>query len=125
MTPADILVVEDEPDLARNIRILLRGYGYASRIATTLAEGLAELAAKQPDILILDIMLPDGNGLEILRKIRLDPAQSNLAVIVLSSLAQKKEIEAGFAVGANAYVPKPYDPEKLLSAIQLLLAEKR
>lgn len=123
--PFDILLVEDEPDLAKNITILLRGYGYSSRVAGTLAAGIAALGAKRPDLVILDVMLPDGSGLEILRKIRHDPHLGTLPVIVLSSLAQKREIEAGFAVGANAYIPKPYDPENLVQAIQMIIAEAR
>jgi DNA-binding response OmpR family regulator len=121
----DILLVEDEPDLARNITILLRGYGFASRVAGTLEAGVAALAEKRPSLVVLDVMLPDGSGLEILRRIRHDPELSSLPVVVLSSLAQKREIEAGFAVGANAYIPKPYDPENLMQAIQMLIAESK
>ena len=124
-SPADILIVEDEPDLAKNMRSLLRGHGHAPRVAVSLMEGLKELESRRPDILVLDVMLPDGSGLEILRRCRLSTGLSDLPVIVLSSLAQRNEIEAGFAVGANAYIPKPYDPEKLLSAVKLLLAELR
>jgi DNA-binding response OmpR family regulator len=121
----DILLIEDEPDLARNISILLRGHGFASRIAGTLEAGVSALAARRPSLVILDVMLPDGSGLEILRRIRHDPELSSLPVIVLSSLARKREIEAGFAVGANAYIPKPYDPESLMQAIQMLIAESK
>lgn len=119
---AELLIVEDEADLVAIIRVRLKASGYDVRVAGTRAEGLAALAEKTPDVLILDILLPDGTGLDILESVRKNPALRNLPVIILSSFTSQDKVDAGYALGADCYLAKPYDPTKLVIAIDRLLS---
>lgn len=119
----NLLIVEDERALADIVSVRLVNAGYAVRVAHTVGAGLAALRAAPPDLLILDILLPDGSGYEILGQMRDDSDLEDIPVIMLTGLGDHEQIENGFIKGANAYLPKPYEPDKLIAAIELLFAE--
>jgi DNA-binding response OmpR family regulator len=122
---ADVLVVEDTADIATLLKLRLVKSGYRPRVAATLAEAFEELRKTIPEIVLLDLGLPDGNGQEFLTSIRENPETRNLPVVILSAIASTDQIEEGFVRGANSYLSKPYSQKDLLSCIEMLLTEAR
>ncbi len=113
-----VLIVDDDEKLRKLLGEYLEGYGYA---ILTLAEGsnvMATIKAKQPDIVILDIMLPRKNGLEVLRDIR---NESKLPVIMLTAKGDDADRIVGLEMGADDYLPKPFNPRELLARIKAVL----
>ena len=113
-----VLIVDDDEKLRKLLREYLEGYGYA---ILTLAEGsnvMATIKAKQPDIVILDIMMPHKNGLEVLRDIR---GESKLPVIMLTAKGEDADRIVGLEMGADDYLPKPFNPRELLARIKAVL----
>lgn len=119
----DVLIVDDIVDIATLLTQRLLKCGYRARVASTMAGAFEELQRRIPEIVLLDLALPDGNGREVLSWIRANPATRNLPVVILSAIALKEEIEEGFVRGANSYLSKPYSMKELLACIELLLAE--
>lgn len=122
--PVEILYVEDELDLLFLVSKRLEWEGFHVETATTVEEARAALERHTPDILLLDLMLPDGSGLNVLSEVREKGRQRNLPVIVLTGVGHNEAIEEGFSKGANAYLTKPVSTEKLMQAIQVILEEK-
>lgn len=127
MRPVDVaarrlLVVEDEADIAESIRMRLEHEGHSVRIAATRASAIKSLQTEPPDLVVLDIRLPDGSGYDVLKFIREDVALRETPVIILTCLGATEEIEDGFIAGANAYHPKP-NLDRLPAAIECLIAE--
>jgi DNA-binding response OmpR family regulator len=112
------LIVEDHPDQAQMVAGLLRFRNFDPLIADTGAKGL-ELAQKHsPDVLILDLMLPDISGFDVCRRLRSDRATMLTPVVMLTALGDDINRRQGFRVGANAYVTKPYGIQDLIDAIE-------
>lgn len=121
--PAHIVYVEDEADLLYIMSKRLEWEGFEVEGVTNKAEALAAIERRKPDLLLLDLMLPDGSGLEVLSSVRSRLMTQDLPVIVFTGLGSSDAIIDGFTSGANAYITKPVAAEKLLQAIQMLLAE--
>jgi two-component system phosphate regulon response regulator PhoB len=85
------------------------------------AEALASVGARKPDLAVLDIAMPEVDGLEVLRRLRADAMTSDLPVVLLSARAQKVDVERGFAIGATAYLKKPFSPRELREHVAELL----
>ena len=117
-----VLIVEDDPDQLALADLRVSMAGYAVRVARKAAELLAELRTRQPpDIMLLDVMLPDGNGFDILAKIRSHRKLAMLPVVMLTAKTEKADIQRGLALGADAYVTKPYSKSVLVDAIRQVL----
>ncbi len=119
---ARVLVVEDEAGIADLLQEVLRGEGYAVEHAATGADGLARIAAGGLDLVLLDLMLPEVDGLELCRRARaaaLDDVY--LPIIIVTALASSADRRAGFTAGADDYVAKPFDMEELLARVQVWL----
>jgi DNA-binding response OmpR family regulator len=116
-----ILVVDDEPHIRRVLSTILGGQGFDVLMASDGEEGLETLAANEVDLVILDLMMPGANGLEILAKIRTSPSQSDTPVIILTAKGQDTDREAAFAGGANDFLTKPFSPKKLIARIHEIL----
>ena len=116
--PARVLVIDDEPQIRRFLDISLRAQGYRVDAADTGAAGLAALATQGADLLILDLGLPDRDGIEVLRELR---QWSQVPVIVLSVRAAEAEKVAVFDAGANDYVTKPFGVQELMARARALL----
>jgi two-component system, cell cycle response regulator len=112
---SSIVVVEDDPSTARLLAYLLTSHGYQVRLAESLASGRAELARMPADLVILDRNLPDGDGLDLAREIKVD---GRCYVMMLTSLATDQAKLDGFEGGADDYVTKPFTPEELLARIR-------
>ena len=115
----DILVIEDDPSLLMGLTLNLEKEGYRVRPATDGRRGLAELDRGEPDLVVLDLMLPGVNGLDILRRIREDDA--GLPVVVLTALGTEGDKIRGLDLGANDYVTKPFSIAELLARIRAAL----
>ena len=112
-----ILLIEDEPQMQRFLRIVLQGQGYCFIEAQTGQEGLVQAATRSPDIILLDLGLPDIDGLEVTRRLR---EWSDIPIIVLSAREQEQDKIKALDEGADAYLVKPVKPQELL----MLLEEK-
>ncbi len=115
---ARILVVDDEPHIVRGLKIILRTAGYAVEAAETKAEALASLAARPPDAVVLDLVLPDGQGVDVCREVR---RWSGLPIVVLSAVGDEREKVRALDAGADDYVTKPFGTDELLARLRAVL----
>jgi two-component system KDP operon response regulator KdpE len=113
-----VLVVDDEPQIVRGLKIILRSAGYAVEAAETVAEALASLAARPPDALVLDLVLPDGQGVEVCREVR---RWSRLPIVVLSAVGDEREKVKALDAGADDYVTKPFGSDELLARLRAVM----
>lgn len=116
-----ILVVEDEIDLAELVAFNLRSAGHDVTVAHDGHTALAEIQRGQPDLLVLDVMLPDLSGIEVCRRLRRNPQTVRLPVIMLTARSDEVDRVVGFEVGADDYVPKPFSPRELVLRIEAIL----
>jgi two-component system KDP operon response regulator KdpE len=113
-----ILVVDDEPQILRALRTTLRGAGYDVDTADTAETALAAAAAHPPEAVILDLVLPDGNGKDVCRELR---KWTSAPVIVLSAVGEEREKIAALDAGADDYVTKPFSVDELLARLRAAL----
>ena len=123
---AKILIVEDEPLVARMYQKTLTFDGFETDIAIGGKEGLEKIKKGKPSLVLLDIMMPEPNGIEVLEKVKADPKTKNIPVIVLTNLAGSHDTQLALSKGAAAYwVKKETEPEKLGTKIKEILGRKR
>jgi two-component system phosphate regulon response regulator PhoB len=120
-----ILVVDDEPDLLELVRVNLDQAGYEVRTAASGREALDQLRASPPDLVVLDLMLPDLSGTEICRQLRADPKFAGLPVIMLTAKADEVDRVVGLELGADDYVTKPFSPRELSLRVRAVLRRRR
>jgi DNA-binding response OmpR family regulator len=120
-----VLVVEDEANILLSLTFVLEREGYEVRSATTGQEGLARMRQEQPDLIILDLMLPDISGYEVCREARGDPRLEQTPILVLTARAQEAERQRGMEMGATEYVTKPFRVADLLARVARLLEHHR
>ncbi len=119
------MVVEDEKEIRDLVRYNLQRAGYRVAAAADGEEGLRQVFAARPDALVLDLMLPGRNGLEILREVRGEPATRDLPVLVLTARATEMDKLLGFDHGADDYLTKPFSPRELVARVKALLRRAR
>lgn len=113
-----ILVVDDEEHVVAAIVTNLQLEGYEVIPAYNGMEALELVREEKPDLVVLDVMMPEMNGWEVLQSLKTDPATENLPVIMLTALSQDRDIEKGWELEANAYLTKPFDPAKLIRIVR-------
>ena len=118
-----VLVVEDETRLLRNLTKALREEGYAVDAAADGEEGLYKAQSNDYDAIVLDVMLPDLDGFEVLRRLRTQPATASTPCVALSANAMPDHIERALAAGMVDYWTKPLDFRRFLAALDALLAK--
>ena len=116
-----ILIVDDEPHIRRLLATRLEAEGYDIREAGDGEECLTMLPGFVPDLVLLDLMMPGANGLEVLSRIRADPERASVPVIILTAKGQDSDRDLAFAGGASDFVTKPFSPMKLLARIREIL----
>jgi two-component system phosphate regulon response regulator PhoB len=122
---ARILVVDDEPDLLELVRLTLDQAGHQVETAASGREALDALRRHRPDLLILDLMLPDVSGTEVCRRLRADSELATLPVIMLTAKADEVDRVVGFEIGADDYVTKPFSPRELVLRVGAVLRRSR
>ncbi len=125
MTRERVLIVEDEPDIARLIQFHLAREGYPT---TIVASGRAALEAMEserpPDLVVLDIMLPDLDGLEVCRRLKRERATRMVPILMVSARGEESDIVAGLELGAEDYVTKPFSPKVLMARVKAALRRR-
>ena len=121
MTVQSILMIEDNRETVRALRVFLENAGFRVLSAYDGASGLQLLRSEQPDLLILDLMLPDQNGLDITRLVRGDSALKSTPIIMLTARIDDTDKIVGLEVGADDYIAKPYNPREVLARVRSVL----
>ncbi len=119
-----ILVVDDEEDILNVLRFRLEANNYEVLVASDGQEGLNKARSEKPDLMILDLMLPKLDGYKVCRMLKFDEDYKAIPIIIFTARVQKKDEELGMEMGADAYIPKPFEPEILLGKIKELLNKK-
>jgi DNA-binding response OmpR family regulator len=116
-----ILIVDDERDIVKTLMIRLQGAGYEVVTAFDGAQGIFVAHKEKPDLILLDIRMPAGNGFSVAEKLKHSMNTSSIPVIFLTGSPEKNAEERAMTLGARFYIKKPYDPEELLDAIKRAL----
>jgi len=118
---ARILIVEDDPDIAELVARYLEKAGFTTERAATGRAALAAIATRLPDAVVLDLMLPHVDGLEVCRAVRANEATAALPIIMLTARAEESERIVGLELGADDYLSKPFSPNELVARVRALL----
>ena len=121
MEQRKILIVEDEVSLLKLESILLTTRGYKVSAVTDGLKALEEIKNDIPDLVLLDIMIPGIDGFEVCRRIKADPVTANLPVVMLTAKKSSADQARGVAVGADAYITKPFKSAKIIEVVEELL----
>ena len=116
-----ILVVDDEEQLLMMVQMRLEAAGYDVLLARDGQEGLDKAKAEKPDLLILDLMLPKMDGFKVCGLLKKDARYSKMPIILFTARSQQSDMQVGKEVGADAYMVKPFQPQKLLDKVSELL----
>ncbi len=117
-----IMVVDDDPDMVTLLRLMLEQKGLNVMCAYSGLQALADLEKQKPDLILLDIIMPEMDGFEVLRRLKAAPETSSIPVILLSALDQLKDISTGYEIGADHYITKPFTNTHLMTVIDHLLS---
>jgi two-component system, OmpR family, response regulator MtrA len=120
---ARVLVADDDEDILALVTAVLERKGYEVTAVHDGAQALESVQVQSPDLVVLDIAMPELDGLEVLRRVRADADTRDLPVILLSAQAQEADLERGYATGASAYVKKPFSPRELAERVDALLPQ--
>ena len=123
MTKKKILVVDDEAEIVKALQIKLEVSGYEVLIAYDGEEGLERVRKEKPDLLILDLILPEVGGYKVCDLLKADARYDKIPIIMLTAKTQEEDIWVGEEVGADAYITKPFEYQVLLSEIKKLLKD--
>ena len=116
-----ILIIEDEPDIRKNLEYNLSREGYSVLTAASIAEAEQLIYSNNLSLILLDLMLPDGSGLELCKKMKSDPDIQNLPIIILTAKDDEVDKVVGFEIGADDYVTKPFSVRELILRIKAVL----
>jgi DNA-binding response OmpR family regulator len=120
--PKEILIVDDEPSIIVPIQFLMEQQGYNVMVAENGESALDIIYKYKPDLILLDIMLPRIDGYEVCEIVRLDPRYRDIKIIFLTAKGREVEIAKGLALGADAYIIKPFSNTELVAKVKELLA---
>ncbi len=118
-----ILIVDDEPNIVISLEFLMQQAGFELAIARDGEQALMQMAAFEPDLILLDAMLPLRDGFEVCQKIRENSRWDSVKIVMLSAKGRDAEISKGLALGADAYITKPFSTRELIALVQRLLAD--
>ena len=119
--PKEILIVDDEPSIVVPIQFLMEQQGYSVLVAENGEDALDVIYKYKPDLILLDIMLPRIDGYEVCEIVRLNPEYRNTKIIFLTAKGREVEIAKGLALGADAYITKPFSNTELIAKVKELL----
>lgn len=116
-----ILIADDEPNIVISLEFLMKKEGFQVAVAGDGEEAMAKVASFGPDLLLLDVMMPKKSGFEVCEALRADPANSALKIVMLTAKGRETEVAKGLAIGADAYVTKPFSTKDLVVRVKELL----
>ena len=116
-----ILIVDDEPNIVTSLEFLMRGSSYEVQVARNGEEALRRAESFRPDLVLLDVMMPQRSGFEVCQKIRENPALRDVKIVMLTAKGRDLEKDRGLNLGANAYVTKPFSTKELMNTVRGLL----
>ncbi|RKQ87175.1 response regulator receiver domain-containing protein [Solirubrobacter pauli] len=122
--PRTVLVADDDEDILQLVSFRLQRAGYTVVTAADGPQALAAAREHQPDLAVLDVMMPGLNGYEVTRQLRADAATAQIPVILLTARVQEADVSRGFEAGADDYLRKPFSPQELRSRVQAILARR-
>jgi two-component system, OmpR family, alkaline phosphatase synthesis response regulator PhoP len=125
MGQQDILIVEDEADILELVRHVLEKEGFTVRAAADGEAALREARLRRPDLLLLDLMLPGMDGLEVCRRLRALPETAALPIVMLTARGEENDVVAGLNLGADDYVTKPFSPRVLVARLQAVFRRRQ
>jgi DNA-binding response OmpR family regulator len=117
-----ILIVDDEPNIVISLEFLMKKEGFEVAVAGDGEEALAKVATFGPDLMLLDVMMPKKSGFEVCEALRADPARAGLLIVMLTAKGRDTEVAKGIALGADAYVTKPFSTKELVAKVKEMLA---
>ena len=120
-----ILVVDDEEDILELVRFNLAKDGYQVKAVASGEDGLREARASQPDLIVLDLMLPGLDGLEVCKNLKGDPKTKDIPVVMLTATGTEADVVTGLELGADDYVVKPFSPRVLIARVKAVLRRKK
>ncbi|MDO8475218.1 MAG: response regulator [Candidatus Rokubacteria bacterium] len=120
-----VLIVEDEPDIRELVVHHLKREGYLVSAASSGEEALRQVQAAPPDLVLLDLMMPAMDGLEVCRRLRQDPATVSLPIVMLTAKGDEIDRVLGLEIGADDYIVKPFSPKELLARVRAVLRRSR
>lgn len=116
-----ILIVDDEENIVISLEFLMEQAGYDLRVAKNGQEALEQVVNFDPDLILLDVMMPKINGFEVCRRVRELPGGQKIKIIMLTAKGREVEITKGLAMGADAYITKPFSTKELMAQVQQML----
>lgn len=117
-----ILIVDDEPNIVISLEFLMKKEGFEVAVANDGEEALAKVASFNPDLMLLDVMMPKKSGFEVCEALRADPQRAGLQIVMLTAKGRDTEVAKGLALGADAYVTKPFSTKDLVAMVKAMLA---
>ena len=118
-----ILIADDEPNIVASLEFLMKQKGYEVRVVDNGKDALDAIASFTPDLVLLDVMMPAVGGYEVAQQVRANPAWAGIRIVMLSAKGRDVEVSKGMAVGADAYVTKPFATRDLVAKVTELLGE--
>lgn len=118
-----VLIADDEPNIVVSLEYLLEKNGYVVKVARNGEEALTCVEQFRPDLILLDVMLPLRNGFEVCQKIRQTPEWQDTRIIMLTAKGRDTEVSKGLALGADAYITKPFSTKGLVAEVRKLLGD--
>lgn len=116
-----ILIVDDEPNIVISLEYLMKKEGFEVAVANDGDTALAMVAQFRPDLVLLDVMMPKKSGYEVCQQMRADPALAGIKVLMLTAKGRESEVAKGIALGADAYVTKPFSTKDLVARVKAML----
>lgn len=116
-----ILVVDDSPFIVRSLAFILKKHGYEIITATDGEEALAKIREERPDLVFLDVMMPEKDGYEVCREVRGNPEMGNPYIIMLTARGQEADRERGLRLGADEFMTKPFSPSQVIERVKAVL----
>jgi len=116
-----ILIADDEPNIVISLEFLMKKEGFQVAVAGDGEEAMAKVASFGPDLLLLDVMMPKKSGFEVCEALRADPDRSGLLIVMLTAKGRDTEVAKGLALGADAYITKPFSTKELVAKVKNML----
>ncbi|MCK0512431.1 response regulator transcription factor [Aromatoleum buckelii] len=117
-----ILIADDEQNIVISLEFLMKREGYEVSIATDGEEAVARIRAELPDLVLLDVMMPKKSGFEVCQEIKADPDLQSVRILMLTAKGRDAEVAKGLALGADAYMTKPFSTKELVERVRSMLA---